>query len=155
MKVINIVRNYLQFTYTCNSKMFYSGESTTVDTRVLGPIPSNTPCTCTTPPDLNSAIQRVNHLRQDPISVTGWTHLPWTKMAAISLTVYSNIFLWMKSFVFWLNFRWSFVLKGLIDNSPPLVEIINGLKPNRRIYAALRGDEDDLMVSYMKVIDIV
>ena len=34
------------------------------------------------------------------------THLPLDKMAAISQTVFSYAFLWMKSFVFWLEFHW-------------------------------------------------
>ena len=32
------------------------------------------------------------------------THLPLYKMAAISRTIFSDAFLWMKSFVFWLKF---------------------------------------------------
>ena len=31
------------------------------------------------------------------------THLPLDKMAAILLTIFSDAFLWMKSFVFWLK----------------------------------------------------
>ena len=36
------------------------------------------------------------------------THLPLGKMAAISQTTLSNAFLWMKTFVFWFEFHWSF-----------------------------------------------
>ena len=38
------------------------------------------------------------------------THLPLDKMAAISQTIFADTFLWMKSFVFWLQFHWSFFL---------------------------------------------
>ena len=38
------------------------------------------------------------------------THLPLDKMAAISKTIFSNAFLWMKSFVFRLKFHWSLFL---------------------------------------------
>ena len=36
------------------------------------------------------------------------THPPLDKMAAILQTVFSDAFSWMKSFVFWLKFHWSF-----------------------------------------------
>ena len=35
------------------------------------------------------------------------THLPLDKMAAISQTIFSGAFSWMKSFVFWLKFHWN------------------------------------------------
>ena len=35
------------------------------------------------------------------------THLPLDKMAATLQMIYSDAFLWMKSFVFWLKFHWS------------------------------------------------
>ena len=35
------------------------------------------------------------------------TDLPMDKMAAISQTIYSDAFSWMKSLVFWLKFHWS------------------------------------------------
>ena len=34
------------------------------------------------------------------------TYLPLDKMAAISQTIFSNAFSWMKNFVFWLQFHW-------------------------------------------------
>ena len=37
-------------------------------------------------------------------------HLPLDKMAAISQTMFSDAFSWMKSFVFWLQFHWSLFL---------------------------------------------
>ena len=39
------------------------------------------------------------------------THLPRNKMAAISQTIFSHGFLWMKSFVFRLKFHWSLFLR--------------------------------------------
>ena len=39
------------------------------------------------------------------------THLPLDKMAAISQTIFSNAFSWMKSLVFWLQFHWSLFLR--------------------------------------------
>ena len=38
------------------------------------------------------------------------THLPLDKMAAISQATFSDAFLWMKSFVYWLKFHWSLFL---------------------------------------------
>ena len=49
------------------------------------------------------------------------SHLPLDKMAAISQTTFADAFLWMKSFIFWLNFSLKFVLKGWINNNPELV----------------------------------
>ena len=39
------------------------------------------------------------------------THLSLDKMAAISQTIFSDVFSWMKSFVFWLKFQWSLFLR--------------------------------------------
>ena len=38
------------------------------------------------------------------------THLSSDKMAAISQTIFSDSFSWMKSFVLWLKFHWSLFL---------------------------------------------
>ena len=35
------------------------------------------------------------------------THWDWNKMVAISQTIFSDPFSWMKSFVFWLKFHWN------------------------------------------------
>ena len=40
-----------------------------------------------------------------------FAHLPVDKMDAISQMIFSDVFLWMKSFVFWLNFHWSLFLR--------------------------------------------
>ena len=39
------------------------------------------------------------------------THLPFDEMAAISQTIFSDTFFWMKSFVFWLKFHRSLFLR--------------------------------------------
>ena len=39
------------------------------------------------------------------------THFPLDKMASILQTIFSNAFLWMKSFAFWLKFHWSLFLR--------------------------------------------
>ena len=58
------------------------------------------------------------------------THLPMDIMAAISQTIFSDAFLWMKSFVIWLKFHWSlFVRVQFTINS---FGLDNGLAPNRR-----------------------
>ena len=38
-------------------------------------------------------------------------HLPLDKMAAVVQTIFSDAFLWMKTFVFWLKFHWSLFLR--------------------------------------------
>ena len=38
------------------------------------------------------------------------THWTLDKMVAISLTIFSGAFLWMKTFAFWLKFHWSLFL---------------------------------------------
>ena len=38
------------------------------------------------------------------------THLPLEKMSASPQTIFSDSFLWMKSFLFWLKFHWSLFL---------------------------------------------
>ena len=42
------------------------------------------------------------------------THLPLDKMAVILQTIFSDAFLWTKSFVFWLKFHWSLFLGVLV-----------------------------------------
>ena len=42
------------------------------------------------------------------------THLPLIKMTAISQTIFSDAFSWMKSFVFWLKFHWGLFLSFLL-----------------------------------------
>ena len=49
---------------------------------------------------------------------------PSGKMAAIMQTIFSDIFWWMKSFIFLSKFHWSLVPKGLIDNIPALFQIL-------------------------------
>ena len=39
------------------------------------------------------------------------SHLPVDKMAAISKTIFSDAFSWMKSLIFWLKFHWSVFLR--------------------------------------------
>ena len=82
------------------------------------------------------------------------THLPLDKMAAVSQTIFSDAWSWMKSFVFWLKFHWSLFLRVQLVK-PPSIGLDNGLAPNRRqaiiginadpanwrLYATLGGDE--------------
>ena len=82
------------------------------------------------------------------------THLPLVKMAAISQSIFSDAFLWMKSFVFLLKFHWNLFLRVQLTIVPSIVSD-NGLVPNRRqaiiwtnadpvhwrIYVALGGDK--------------
>ena len=42
------------------------------------------------------------------------THLPLDKMAAIWQTIFSDVFSWMKSFVFWLKSHWSLRVGGAV-----------------------------------------
>ena len=44
------------------------------------------------------------------------TDLPLDKMAAISQTMFSDAFLWMTSFVFWVKFHWSLFLSPVDSN---------------------------------------
>ena len=82
-------------------------------------------------------------------------------MAAISQNVFSNAFLYMKSFVFWLQFHWSLFLG---DKNPYWQEsgiaLDNGLAPNTwikadpihwRICTVLVGDELNVtgMITHM------
>ena len=57
----------------------------------------------------------------DPNALVLLIHLPLDKMAAISQTMFSDAFSWMKSFVVWLQFYLKFVPKGPNDNKPALV----------------------------------
>ena len=81
------------------------------------------------------------------------THLPPDKMTAISQTIFSCAFSWMKSFVLRLKFHWHLFLRvQLIITS---IGSDNGLAPDRwhdiiwtnayqihwRLYAALGGNE--------------
>ena len=49
------------------------------------------------------------------------TDLPLDKIAAISQTIFSDVFLWMKSFVFWWKISLKFVPRSPVDNKSALV----------------------------------
>ena len=91
------------------------------------------------------------HVR-DPFSWHDLTHLHLEKVAAISQTIFSDAFSWMKIIVLWLKFHWSSWRPSWQYLS---IGFDNGLVPNRRqafiwtnadlthwcIYVALGGDE--------------
>ena len=58
------------------------------------------------------------------------THLPLDKMAAISQTIFSDVFSWMKSLIFWLKFHWSLFIKSHWQK--PSSGVDNGLVPKKR-----------------------
>ena len=60
----------------------------------------------------------------------GLTHLPLDKMAAISQTTFSNAFLWMKKFEFWLKFHCSLFLRVQLTMTLS-IGLDNDLVPNR------------------------
>ena len=88
---------------------------------------------------------------------TSLTHLPLDKMAAISQTILSDGFSWMKNFVFWLKFNWNLFLRVQLTINQHCLD--NGLALNRRqaimwtnvvpihwcIYAALGGDGSSVL----------
>ena len=49
------------------------------------------------------------------------THLSLDKMAVILQTIFSDAFMWMKSFCILIKISQNFVPKGPIDNNPALV----------------------------------
>ena len=65
-----------------------------------------------------------------PLAIIGLNNImafnssPPDKMAAISQTIFSDAFLWMKSFVLWLKFHWSLFLRAYFDNNPALGKIM-------------------------------
>ena len=59
-----------------------------------------------------------------PWGIWHLTHLPLDKMATISKTIFSDAFLWMKSFVFWLKMSLKSLQKDPINNIPALVQIM-------------------------------
>ena len=71
------------------------------------------------------------------LSYLSLTHLPLRKMAAISLTTFSNAFSWMKSFVFRFRFHWSLFLRVQLTISQQWVNIIYCLGPNWRPSVAI------------------
>ena len=62
---------------------------------------------------------------------THLTHLPLDKMAAVSQTIFSYAFSWMKSFIFWLKFDWSLLLMVHLTITPS-IGLDDGLAPNRQ-----------------------
>ena len=64
------------------------------------------------------------------------THYFLDKIAAISQTILSNVFSWIKSFVFWLTFDWILFLRV------QLTMLDNGLAPNRRRQAIIGTNAD-------------
>ena len=74
-------------------------------------------------------------------------------MAAISQTIFSDTFSWMKCFVCWFKFHWSLFLRvqltitsngldnGLAPNRRQAIIWTNADPIHRRIYAALEGGE--------------
>ena len=109
--------------------------------------------------------QKTFHIELEVLQYSPLTHLPLDKMAAISQTISSDAFLWMKSLVFWSKFQWSLFRRVLpIDINPALVLIMAwcqiGDKPLSQpmltrltdIWAALGGDKlirCSLPVSYI------
>ena len=69
------------------------------------------------------------------------THLSSDKMAAISQTIFSDAFLWMKSFAFWLKFYWSLFLR--VQLTITSIGLDYGLAPNR--WQAIIGTNADLI----------
>ena len=63
--------------------------------------------------------------RQDMVNSS-----PVDKMAAISQTIFSDVFSWVKSFVFWLKFNWSLFLR--VSWQYHSIDLDNSLGPNRR-----------------------
>ena len=78
-----------------------------------------------------------------------WSHLPLDKMTAISQTIFSDAYSWMKSFVFWFEFHWCLFLKlncqwgnnGSGNGLVPTTSIYLNQYWPRPVYAALGGYE--------------
>ena len=66
--------------------------------------------------------QRCRH-NESLVHLKWLTHLTVDKMAAISQTIFSDAFSWMKNITFWLNFSPESVSKGPTENDPALVQI--------------------------------
>ena len=67
---------------------------------------------------------------KEAVLYTEWlTYLPLDKMAAISQTILSDVFSWMKIFVFWLKFHQSLFLR--VQLAIFIIGSDNGLVPNR------------------------
>ena len=64
-------------------------------------------------------------------------------MAAISQTIFSNAFSWMKTSVFWIIFYWIMFHYGLSNWQYDIIGLDNGLAPNRR--QAIIWINDDLV----------
>ena len=66
-------------------------------------------------PKGNKPLPIMTKLSETMISCLTWshelTHLPQNKMAAFSQTIFSDTFLWMKSYVLWLKFHWNLFLR--------------------------------------------
>ena len=74
------------------------------------------------------------------ISWSALTHLPPEEMAAISQTICSKAFLWMKMYEYRLKFHWSlFPDNGLAPTRRQAIIWTNVDPVHRRIYAALGG----------------
>ena len=79
---------------------------------------------CVFGPSLPSVVQCYCYWNSDPVGrvviiicnssadiLAVSTHLPLSKMATISQTIYLNKFSWTKSFVYWFEFPWRLVLR--------------------------------------------
>ena len=104
----------------------------------------------------------VSYIREWTVPFKCWSHAiaPWLslltqllqdKMAAISQTIFSDAFSWMKSFVFSLKFHWGLFLNvqltitqdwfRLVLNRRQAIIWTNADPINWRMYVALGGDE--------------
>ena len=90
----------------------------------------------------------MNTVQREGVSVScgKLTHPSLDKMAAISQTLASTAFSWMKSFIFRFEFHWSLFLRvyssigsdnGLVPNRRQAIIWINADQIHWRIYAAL------------------
>ena len=87
-------------------------------------------------------------------------------MVAVSQLIFSDAFLWIKSFVFWLKFHWSLFLRiqliitqywfdnGLVSNRRQAIIWINADPIHWRIYSAVLGG-DELSDNFRKCTNLL
>ena len=66
-----------------------------------------------------------------PVDVCLSTQWDWTELAASLHTIFSHLFSWQNTGVFWFKFYWNSFLRRN-ENKSALVQVMNRLAPNRR-----------------------
>ena len=103
-------------------RLFRCRSRKTSKLRVTGLCAGNSPVTGEFPAQMASNAENVSIWCRHHAYIHRWAlnHLPVDKTAAVSQTIFSHVFMWMKGFVFWLKFHWNYSPGVQLADNPAL-----------------------------------